>query len=192
MRDNSIAGGISVSETPRTALVREAFEECSLPGAVAARATGAGCVSYISVRNEAAGGEIGLVQPEVQFCFDLELFPRFAPPGGSDAGSDGDGGGYGVDEEVPRVNDDEVAGFECLSVAEVWGCLVRGEFKPNAAFVLVDFLLRRGFIGVGGGDGSVEKEKEKDDDADGRFEIPGEVYAEVVSRLHRRICLDEF
>jgi 8-oxo-dGTP pyrophosphatase MutT (NUDIX family) len=74
MLDNTVAGGISVGEDPFESLVREADEEASLPEEIVRKITKAcGTVTYIHVRDERAGGEIGLIQPECQFVYDLEL-----------------------------------------------------------------------------------------------------------------------
>lgn len=74
MLDNTVAGGITVGEDKFESLVREADEEASLPEEVVRRgARQAESITYIHVRDERAGGETGLVQPECQFVYDLEL-----------------------------------------------------------------------------------------------------------------------
>ncbi|OGM42099.1 thiamin pyrophosphokinase-related protein [Aspergillus bombycis] len=66
MLDNSVAGGMSTNERPFECLVREAEEEASLPEDVTrAAAKSVGCVSYFYVRDSRAGGEVDLLQPEV-------------------------------------------------------------------------------------------------------------------------------
>lgn len=144
MLDNSVAGGITVGETPFTALVREAGEEAALPASlVRASATACGTVSYFHVRDERAGGETGLLQPEVQYVYDLEV----------------------GEEVVLRPADGEVSEFYLWGVEAVQAALGRGEFKPNCAVVLVDFLVRHGVLTA---------ENEAD-------------YVEIVARLHRRL-----
>lgn len=145
MLDNSVAGGIAAGELPFESLVREAMEEASLPEYVSRKAKAAGCVTYFYIRDERAGGEVGLLQPECQYVYDLDL--------SADEGI------------VCKPNDDEVEGFELLGVPEVLTALGRAEFKPNCALVMIDFLIRHGFIGY-------EKEK---------------ALAEIVARLHRRL-----
>lgn len=141
MLDNSVAGGLSAGEEPIEALVREAGEEASLEAGVAREARATGTVTYFHVRDERAGGETRLLQPECQYCYDLEVGP----------------------DVMLRPGDDEVEGFELLSVAEVREAMGRGEFKPNCALVMLDFFVRHGVLTA---------ENERD-------------YAEVVSRLHR-------
>lgn len=127
MLDNSVAGGLPAGERPMDALVREAEEEASLPGAlVRRRARAGGCVSYLLVRDEMAGGETGLLQPDAQFVYDLELRE-----------------GEGV---VPAPRDGEVEGFELMGTEEVREALRRGEFKPNTALVMLDFFVRHGVL----------------------------------------------
>ncbi|KAL1622932.1 hypothetical protein SLS56_008540 [Neofusicoccum ribis] len=146
MLDNTVAGGLPAGEAPLDALVREAEEEAALPPELVRRdARAAGCVSYFLVRDEKAGGETGLLQPESQLVYDLRL-------------REGDG-------VEPRVNDGEVEGFALLTTEEVQEALRRGEFKPNTALVMLDFFVRHGIL---------TPENEPD-------------YAEIVSRLHRRL-----
>ena len=125
MLDNTVAGGISYGEEPFESLVREAAEEASLPEEVVRkRAKACGTVSYFHVRDERAGGEIGLLQPEVQHAYDLELPPNI----------------------TPEPSDDEVERFYLWSVEEVQQALAEGQFKPNCAMLLLDFFVRHGIL----------------------------------------------
>ncbi|KAI9795559.1 MAG: hypothetical protein M1833_006959 [Piccolia ochrophora] len=145
--DNSVAGGISAGETPLASLVREAGEEAGLAERVVLDgARPCGVVSYFHVRDGRAGGEVGLLQPECQFVYDLEL-----PEGEGDV--------------QLRPVDNEAESFALLPVAEVVQALRRGEFKPNCAMVMIDFLVRHGVV-------NAENEPE---------------YLEVVARLRRRL-----
>ncbi|KAI9667725.1 MAG: hypothetical protein M1821_000542 [Bathelium mastoideum] len=127
MLDNTVAGGIAVGETPRECLVREAEEEASMQPELVKRARPVGIVSYYHVRDKRAGGEAGLLQPECQFVYDLEL------------------------EEEDRLelkpSDNEVDEFTLMEVAKVKEAMARGEFKPNCALVLLDFFVRHGLLG---------------------------------------------
>ena len=70
MLDNSVAGGMSTALTPIGTLVKECEEEASLsPDFVRQRARCAGSVSYFHVKDETAGEEAGLLQPEVRVLF---------------------------------------------------------------------------------------------------------------------------
>ena len=125
MLDNTVAGGIGIGETPFSSLVREAAEEASLPAElVQQKAKAVGTVSYFHIRDARAGGERGLMQPECQFVYDME-----------------------VDEDVEfKPSDDEVEDFSLMSVDDVKAAMARGEFKPNCAAVLLDFFIRHGYL----------------------------------------------
>ncbi|KAL2853604.1 NUDIX hydrolase domain-like protein [Aspergillus pseudodeflectus] len=125
MLDNTVAGGMSTGERPYECLVREAMEEASLPeDVVRANARAAGCVSYTYVRDNRAGGETDLVQPEVEYVYDIKLSA----------------------DVIPKPNDSEVEEFCLLTVEETKEALARGEFKPNCAVVLIDFFIRHGLL----------------------------------------------
>ena len=127
MLDNTVAGGISASEEPFQALVREAAEEASLPEDVVREgAKPCGTVSYFHVRDSRAGGETGLMQPEIQFVYDLEL----------------------PNDTLLKPADDEVQEFYLWSVEEVQKALAEEKFKPNCALVLLDFFVRHGILRV--------------------------------------------
>jgi len=67
--------------------VKEANEEASLESdLVKQRIKSAGFISYFYERSKDAGGEVGLLQPEIQYVYDLEL----------------------PEDVIPRPNDDEV------------------------------------------------------------------------------------
>jgi len=125
MLDNSVAGGMATGEKPLECVIREASEEASLPSdLVRAAARPAGTVSYFHIRDRRAGGETNLLQPEIQFVYDLEL----------------------PEDVRPKPCDDEVERFYLLSVDECKEKLAKGEFKPNCAAVLLDFFVRWGFL----------------------------------------------
>ena len=125
MLDNSVAGGLSIGEKALDCIVREADEEASLPEQLVRSTTKpCGAVSYFLIRDKAAGGESGLLQPECQYVYDLE-----------------------VDWDVTlRPKDNEVDEFYLWTVPEVQQALARGDFKPNCALVLLDFFIRHGII----------------------------------------------
>lgn len=121
MLDNSAAGGLVTNEDPFEAMVREAEEEGSLAGPLMReRLTQTGQVSYIYITGAGAGGERGLIYPETQWVYDIELPPDVAL--------------------VP--NDGEVAQFHLWTVAETQAALSQGRFKPNCALILLDFFVR--------------------------------------------------
>lgn len=125
MLDNTVAGGISAGELPFESLVREAAEEASLPEDIVRQgAKACGMVSYFHIRDKRAGGEKNLMQPEIQYVYDLEL-PA---------------------EVEPTPADDEVQEFYLLGIEEVRMALAEGRFKPNCAVVLLDFFVRHGVL----------------------------------------------
>ncbi|RFU30160.1 hypothetical protein B7463_g6163, partial [Scytalidium lignicola] len=125
MLDNTVAGGIASGEDPLECLVREAHEEASLPeDLVKEKAVYTGTVTYCYTRGANAGGETGLIQPECQHVYELEL-PH---------------------EVVPSINDTEVDEFYLWTVEEVQEHLAKGEFKPNCAIVVLDFFIRHGVL----------------------------------------------
>lgn len=125
MLDNTVAGGIATGETPFESLVRESAEEASLPEElVRKKAKAVGTVTYFHIRDQRAGGETRLVQPECQYVYDLEL----------------------PEDVEPKPSDDEVESFELKTVEEVKESMRNGEFKPNCALVLLDFFIRHGIL----------------------------------------------
>jgi 8-oxo-dGTP pyrophosphatase MutT (NUDIX family) len=143
MMDNTVAGGLSTGEEPFGCLLRECEEEASLPEQIARQAKPCGTLTYFHLRDARAGGETGLCQPECQYIYDLKL-PA---------------------DVVPKPGDDEAIDFRLLSVEEVREALAAGRFKPNCAFLLLEFFVRHGLL---------TPENEPD-------------YIEIVSRLHRRL-----
>ncbi|KAI4228641.1 MAG: hypothetical protein L6R36_001497 [Xanthoria steineri] len=123
--DNTVAGGIATGEQPLECIVREAAEEASFPEElVRSAAKPCGTISYFSFRDKRAGGESGLLQPEVQFVYDME-----------------------VDKDVvPKPCDDEVEDFRLWSVDEVQKAISESLFKPNCALLLLDFFIRHGIL----------------------------------------------
>ena len=125
MLDNSVAGGLASGERPLECLVREASEEASLSEQlVRSNAKACGTVSYFHVRDGHAGGEAGLLQPECQHVFDMEVGSNIKP----------------------KPNDNEVQFFYLWTVDDVKRHLAMGEFKPNCALVLLDFFVRHGIL----------------------------------------------
>lgn len=125
MLDNTVAGGMATGEVPLECIIREAQEEASLPDdVVRSRIKSAGTVTYIYFRNEEKTGELGLLEPEVEYVYDLEL----------------------PVDVVPKPNDEEVEQFYLMTVEEVKEAMAKGEFKPNCAVVLLDFFMRHGIL----------------------------------------------
>lgn len=117
--DHLVAGGQPAGLTLEQNLLKECAEEASVPADLARRARPVGITSY---RSETEEG----LRDDVLFNYDLALPPDFVP-----ANADGE-----IDEfflwPIPRVVDDLAGG---------------ADFKFNVAFVIIDFLIRHGFVG---------------------------------------------
>lgn len=116
--DHLIAGGHPHGISLADNLVKEAKEEASLPESLARLAAPVGAVSY-RLRNEEG------LRNDILFVYDLELPADF----------------------TPRNTDGEVEEFFLWSVERVMRDLAEtDEFKFNVALVLVDFLIRHGYV----------------------------------------------
>ncbi|KAK2002286.1 hypothetical protein LX36DRAFT_688229 [Colletotrichum falcatum] len=140
--DSAAGGAVGQNETPLGSLLREAEEES---GISAAGAVSGGTVSWFNVKDGTAGFDGGLVEPGVQFVYDLE-----------------------VDAETELASaEGGIDWVRLLTIDQVRGALLRHEFKPSSACVLIDFLVRHGIINA-------------ENNA---------CFAEIVSRLHRSLPL---
>lgn len=125
MLDNTVAGGLMAGEEPFDCIVREADEEASLPSSLVRNsASPAGTITYVYVTDERAGGESGLIYPECQWVYDLEI------PG----------------DVVPVPKDGEAESFSLYTIGEIRSLLEEGRFKPNCALVMIDFFIRHGIL----------------------------------------------
>lgn len=124
MMDNTVAGGLSTGEMPSECLLRESMEEASLSEDISRHAKPCGTMTYFHIRDERAGGEVGLCQPECQYIYDLVL----------------------PEHIIPRPGDDEAVDFQLLTVQETQEAMAQGKFKPNCALLLIEFFVRHGII----------------------------------------------
>lgn len=118
--DSMVGGRIARAMTPFETLVKEAFEEAGIPPELARTARSAGAVRS---RREVEEG----LHHEIMFVHDLVLPESFAP-----ANQDG-----------------EVAEFSCMPIAAVLAEIERApdNFSADAALVILDCLIRRGYLG---------------------------------------------
>ncbi|MFQ5995270.1 MAG: DUF4743 domain-containing protein [Acidiferrobacterales bacterium] len=118
MLDNMVAGGMPIGISLRDNLIKECGEEAGIPPELARKAVYTGIISYCKQVPEG-------LKPDVQFCCDLELPVSFQP----------------------RAVDGEVEAFYLWPIEEVMR-IVRdtAEFKFNCNLVIIDFLVRHGFI----------------------------------------------
>ncbi len=116
--DNMVAGGLPWGISKHENLLKEAQEEAGLARPVTNHAVPVGLIAYN--RLTAKG-----FRPDILYCYDLELSTQLSP----------------------QNTDGEVESFMLLPLEEV-ARLVRetDEFKLNCNLVVIDFLLRHGFI----------------------------------------------
>lgn len=127
MLDNSVAGGISNGLSPYETIIKEADEEASVPEAIARRLVkSVSAISYMYVDGTVEKGA-GWIQPEVQYIYDLALI--------------GDAATLKL-----RPNDGESEDFELMEMDKVKDEMLSGNFKPNCAAVIIDFMVRHGLI----------------------------------------------
>lgn len=142
--DVTVGGGVKCGVSPLETVVQESAEEASLPeDLIRRRARPRGVVSHMSITGADFKGEKGLVVPDYIYVYDIEL-----PP-----------------DVVPRPHDDEVEAFYCMTIEELRAAMLRREFKPDSAAVLVQFLTTHGYLTA---------ENEPD-------------YVEISMRLHRML-----
>jgi len=117
--DQLVAGGLPVGETLESNLHKECREEADIGDELASLATPVGAISYN------VDTEMGF-KYDTLYCYDLEL----------------------PDDFVPRCTDGEVDAFKLLPIEEVMQIVLEtDDFKFNCNLVMIDFLLRHGFIG---------------------------------------------
>jgi isopentenyldiphosphate isomerase len=139
MLDTTVAGGVKADQSPLECIVAESNEEASLPAEfVEENARGVGVVSHCLKSKRS-----GLFSIAVLYLYDIEL----------------------SESMIPKPGDDEVEGFQLMSVEEVKAAMFKQEFKPNSSLVMMDFFIRHGIM-------------TEDKDLG---------YAEIAARLRRRL-----
>lgn len=116
--DNMVAGGLPHSLGLEENLIKECGEEAGVPEELARKAVPVGAISYNRVAQRG-------FRRDVLYCYDLELPDGF----------------------VPVNTDGEVEEFMLMPLAEV-ATVVRetDEFKLNCNLVVIDFLIRHGWM----------------------------------------------
>ncbi|GBP42013.1 Uncharacterized protein YJR142W [Eumeta japonica] len=115
--DCFVSGGLAVGYGILETTMKEAAEEASVEGDLATKMVPAGCVSFYFE------SERGLF-PNTEYVYDLELPLDF----------------------MPRNTDGEVESFELLTAGECIHRVLSPSFKTTSAPVLLDFLIRKGYI----------------------------------------------
>ncbi len=117
--DQLVAGGQTAGISVRDNLIKECAEEAAIPAGLAARAAPVGGISYCTERPEG-------LRRDVLFVYDLELPADFRP-----ANADGEISDFylwPMERVIETVRDTD-------------------DFKFNCALVVIDFLIRHGFLG---------------------------------------------
>lgn len=123
--DHLVAGGIGAGMSALETVVKEAWEEAGMAPGLAARACPAAFIGYDMVREE------GLRRDRLH-CFDLDVPEDFQP--------------------VAR--DGEVEAFVLWPMGEVLAVMrSSNDFKFNVNLVLIDLMMRKGFIDEAGSEG---------------------------------------
>ncbi|KAJ4001999.1 nudix hydrolase 20 [Lentinula boryana] len=122
--DNSVAGGIPSGMGVFEALVKECMEEASIASDVVQKyARAVGSISYF-FRTSA-----GWLQPEIEYVYDMPIPSDIDPT-----------------PFTPKPLDGEVESFEFLDQNAVVSRMRAGKFKANCALVIIDLLIRLGYI----------------------------------------------
>ncbi len=116
--DQIVAGGQPIGISLKDNLIKECAEEADIPADIAAGSFPVGAITYITERPEG-------LRRDVLFNYDLVLPEGFEP----------------------RNTDGEIEDFHLMSMDEV-AARVRDtdDFKFNCALVVIDFLIRHGYI----------------------------------------------
>ncbi|KAK6248482.1 hypothetical protein QUC31_020047 [Theobroma cacao] len=118
MLDHLVAGGLPHGIACGENLMKECEEEAGIPISLSSRAIPVGAVSYSDIDGHR-------FKRDVLFCYDLKLPEGF----------------------VPNNQDGEVEGFKLIPVAHVANVIKRTHFfKSNCSIVIIDFLVRHGFV----------------------------------------------
>lgn len=129
MLDNIIAGGIGSGYGVHDTVLKESMEEANLSeDIIRPNIKPTGVISYFHFmpgqHAKRFCDESSFIVGEVEYIYDLKL----------------------PDDVIPSPNDGEVDSFNLLSLQETIDALVKKEFKPNCGLIMVDFLLRHGYI----------------------------------------------
>jgi len=117
--DQMVAGGLPYGIELRENLVKECAEEAGMPPELASKARPVGALTYNRVTDRG-------FRPDLLYCYDIEI-PKYFNPVNTDG---------------------EVEEFYLLPLEQV-AQIVRetDDFKLNCNLVIIDFLVRHGFIG---------------------------------------------
>jgi len=115
--DNCAAGGLPYGSNIYENMVKELEEECGMSSELAKQILPCGMISYFAENSRG-------LSPEMQFLFDLEV-PW---------------------EWKPIAADGEASNFYKCDILQVKQWILADDFKPNCAMVILDFLIRKGYL----------------------------------------------
>ncbi|CAI5757737.1 unnamed protein product [Candida verbasci] len=139
MLDNTVAGGLGYPHGLHETVIKECFEEAGLKeDFVLNNSKSCGVVSYFYKTED------NRFQPEVEYIYDIK---------------------FDDETNIIQPQDGEAEDFQLLEIDEILQLLKQHKFKPNCGLVIIDFLIRHGYI-------TPENEPN---------------YLEIVSRCHRVI-----
>lgn len=125
MLDNTAAGGLMTGEDPFECIIREADEEASLEETVVrGLAKSVGKITYLYISEAKHTGEEGLIYPECEWVYELEL----------------------PIDVVPNPKDGEAEDFRLFDVNQIMEDLAEGKYKHNCSLVVLDFFIRHGIL----------------------------------------------
>ncbi len=117
--DQLVAGGLGAGFTPLEVLIKECGEEANIPKTLAQQATSVGMITYCMT------SENGNLSRDALFIYDLELPFDF----------------------IPENTDGETQSFYLWDLEKIIKLVENTkEFKTNCNLVVIDFLIRHGFI----------------------------------------------
>ncbi|TPX39532.1 hypothetical protein SeLEV6574_g07144 [Synchytrium endobioticum] len=116
--DNIVGGGLPAGVTPSENIIKECAEEANIPPEIAVLAKPVSAVSYFM-----DSPTRGLL-PDSEYCYDVQLPNTF----------------------IPQPQDGEVHEFFLWDLKKVEQHLLTNEFMPESGLVIIDFLVRHGFI----------------------------------------------
>ncbi|WYZ36024.1 hypothetical protein EsH8_X_000671 [Colletotrichum jinshuiense] len=127
--DQCVAGGFDFQQdkTALDCLLREAKEELKkgLPKNLDKEIKRCKSIKYFDIRDKRWGAEyIGIPEAGIKVPFDIELKEKIAITG----------------------NKQDIVGIKSMSIDEVMNALLAGQFKPNCALIMIDFLIRHNLI----------------------------------------------
>ena len=116
--DQMVAGGQPIGISVKDNLIKECAEEANIPAEISILSKPVGAITYIVEQSEG-------LRRDVLFIYDLVLPEDF----------------------IPENTDGEMEGFRLMTMNELISCVEETcDFKFNCAFVVIDFLIRHGYI----------------------------------------------